>query len=89
MAADDNGMQDWAADYNGEGRERGANNNGIQHKRRRRRCFFDEGHMVQFFVVNSTICCFWQKLLSEFFGVGVLLTKEKAVHTTLCTVLLT
>jgi hypothetical protein len=21
---------------------------------------FDGGHMVQFFVVNSTICCFWR-----------------------------
>ncbi len=29
-AADDNGMQDRAADYEGEGGERGANNNGIR-----------------------------------------------------------
>jgi hypothetical protein len=29
-AADDNGTQDWAADYKGEGGERAVNNNGIR-----------------------------------------------------------
>jgi hypothetical protein len=29
---DNDGMQDWAADYKGEGGERVANNNGIRHK---------------------------------------------------------
>jgi hypothetical protein len=29
-AADNNGMQDWAADYEGEGGERAANNNCIR-----------------------------------------------------------
>jgi hypothetical protein len=31
-AADNNGMQDWAADYKGEGGEWAANNNGIRQK---------------------------------------------------------
>ncbi len=31
-ATDDNGTQDWVADYEGEGGERAANNNGIRHK---------------------------------------------------------
>jgi hypothetical protein len=31
-AADNDGMQDWAADYEGEGGERAANNNGIRQK---------------------------------------------------------
>jgi hypothetical protein len=31
-AADDNGVQDGAADYGGEGQEQAANNNGIRHK---------------------------------------------------------
>jgi hypothetical protein len=31
--ADDNGMQDWAADYKGEGGEQAANNNGIRARR--------------------------------------------------------
>ena len=39
-AADDNGTQDWAADYDGEGRERAANNDGIKHKGWRRQCCF-------------------------------------------------
>ncbi len=40
MAADDDGTQDWAEDYDGEGRERAANNGGIRQKGRRRRfCF--------------------------------------------------
>jgi hypothetical protein len=29
-ALDDNGMQDWVADYKGEGGEQAANNNGIR-----------------------------------------------------------
>jgi hypothetical protein len=45
---------------------------------------FDGGHMVQFFFVNSTICCFWRGSY-DIFCVGFLLTKEKVVHTTLCT----
>ncbi len=28
MAADDNGLQDWVADYDGEGRERAARDDG-------------------------------------------------------------
>ena len=32
MAADNDGMQDRVADYNGVGQERVANNNGIRHK---------------------------------------------------------
>jgi hypothetical protein len=40
--------------------------------------------MVQFFVVNSKICCFWRGLYN-FLCVGVLRTKEKVIHTTLCT----
>jgi len=35
-ATDGNGMQDWAADYDGEGWERAANNDGIKRKGRRR-----------------------------------------------------
>ncbi len=42
-AADNNGTQDRAADYNGEGRERAENNDSIKHKGRRRRCFFQHG----------------------------------------------
>ncbi len=34
-AANDDGMQDWAADYEGEGGERAANNNGIRARRER------------------------------------------------------
>jgi hypothetical protein len=32
-AAEDAGMQDWAADYKGEGGEQEANNNGIRARR--------------------------------------------------------
>ena len=32
-AADDNGMQGWAADYEGEGGEQATNNNGIRARR--------------------------------------------------------
>jgi hypothetical protein len=39
--------------------------------------------MVQFFVMNIMTCCFWQGSY-EFLCVGVLLTKEKVVHTTQC-----
>jgi hypothetical protein len=39
-AADNDGSQDWAADYDREGWERTANNDGIKHKGRRRRCCF-------------------------------------------------
>ncbi len=39
-AADDNGTQDWAADYNGEGWEWAENNDSIKHRGRRRRCCF-------------------------------------------------
>ncbi len=39
-AADDNGTQDWVADYDGGGWEWAVNNNGIKHKGRRRRCCF-------------------------------------------------
>ncbi len=42
-AADDNGTQDRAADYNGEGRERAENNDSIKHKGWRRRCCFQHG----------------------------------------------
>jgi hypothetical protein len=45
---------------------------------------FNGGHMIQIFVVNSTICCFWRGYY-DFFCVGFFLTKEKIVHTTLCT----
>jgi hypothetical protein len=45
---------------------------------------FEGGHIVQLFVVNSTICCFW-RWSYDFLCVGVLLTKEKVVHTTLST----
>ncbi len=36
MAADADGTQDRAADYDGEGRERAVNNDGIKRKGRRR-----------------------------------------------------
>ncbi len=42
-AADDNGTQDWAADYIGEGREWAENNDSIKHKGRRRQCCFQHG----------------------------------------------
>ncbi len=45
---------------------------------------FDRGHMVQLFIVDSMICCFWRGLYN-FVCVGVLLTKEKVVHMTPCT----
>ncbi len=80
-AANNNGTQDWAADYDGEGQEQVANNKGIKHQMEKMMLF--SSGVIIFFVV-STICCFWQGLYVVCVW-GVLLTKEKVVHTTLCT----
>ncbi len=81
-AVDDNGIQDSAADYNGEGQERAAKNNGIRHQTEKTMLFFGRGGHTIFVV--STICCFWQGSYN-FCVWEVLLTKEKVVHTTPCT----
>ncbi len=52
--ADDNGMQDWAAAYNGEGQERAANNDGIRHQQKRRNVVFGGGH--------TFLCCEYDML---------------------------
>ncbi len=83
MAADHNGMQDWAAAYDREGQERVVNNNGIRHHTEKTMLFL--AGVTHFFVVSRyNNMLFWWGLYN-FLCVGVLLTKEKVVHTTLCT----
>ncbi len=78
---DDDGTQDQAANYNKEGQEGAANNEGIRHQTEKTMLFL--AGVVQFFAV-STICCFWRGSY-DLCVYGVLLTKEKVVHTTPCT----
>jgi hypothetical protein len=77
----DDGTQDLAAAYDGEGQEWAANNDSIRHQTEMMMLFL-EG-VIHFFFV-STICCFW-RVSYVLFCVGFLLTKEKVVHMTLST----
>jgi hypothetical protein len=78
---DDKGTRDLAAAYDGEGQEQVGSNKGIRHPTEKTTSFL-VGIMYIF-------CCEYEMLFLEgvvqFLCVRVLLTKEKVVHTTLCT----
>ncbi len=69
-------MWDWVVDYNGEGQEWAANNNGIRHLELRWGCCFWQGSYI--FLLWE--CCFWQGLHDYFWVWGLANKRESCTY---------